>query len=157
VEKIDYEKQVAIVKDMYWDYGCTWLCPDATSTQDAIIRMLVTGDRPIPEGSIYMTGDRLGYCATDVLNDQMWRNHRQQMIKGRIRVPAEGALEKRFSEVWKREHNELDAKMIRNGQLVKLEEPKNGYKDLAVASAMLSLLIQKYDESKPCMDLVGWS
>lgn len=154
--KLDYENQIEIVKSMFYNYSCEWICPDATSNQDALIRMLVSGNNSIPEGQLYKTGDRLGYVATDVLNDQMWRNHKQQMVKGRIKVPRGGTVEKRFFEAWKKEHNELDVKVIRNGQMIKLEEPKNGYKDLAVACGMLSLAIPFYDRGKAFYGLDGW-
>ena len=154
--RIDYENQIELVKAMFWNYGCEWICPDATSNQDALIRMLVTGNNSIPEGSLYKTGDRLGYCATDVLNDQMWKNHRQQMSRGRIKIPNGGPTEKRFCESWKREHNELDIKLIRNGQLIRLEEPKNGYKDLAIACGMLSLMIPEYDKGRAYLGLERW-
>jgi len=154
--RLDYENQIELVKAMFWNYGCEWMCPDATSNQDALIRMLVTGANPIPEGMIYKTGDRTGYVATDVLNDQMWKNHKQQIVKGRIKIPLNGATERRFFESWKKEHNELDVKVIRNGQMIKLEEPKNGYKDLAVACGMLSLVIPAYDKGKAFFGLDGW-
>ena len=155
-EKIDYEIQIDIVKDIFWKLGCTWICPDATSNQDALISILTNGANAIPPALIYKTGERLGYCATDVLNDTMWRNHRQQMTRGRIKVPTAGATEKRFSDKWKKEHNELDVKIIRNGQMIKLEEPVNGYKDLAVACGMLSLYIPTTEQTRPSMGIVGW-
>jgi len=155
-EKIDYETQIDIVKDIFWKFKSSWICPDATSNQDALISMLTTGANAIPPAFIYKTGERLGYCATDVLNDTMWRNHKQQMVRGRIKVPMGGATEKRFSNVWKKEHNELDVKMIRNGQMIKLEEPMNGYKDLAVACGMLSLFIPTTEKCSPSMAIGGW-
>jgi len=155
-EKLDYEVQIDMVKNMYHKFKCRWICPDATSNQDALISMLTNGKNAIAPAFIYKTGDRLGYCATDVLNDSMWRNHRQQMTKGRIRIPSGGATEKRFTDKWKKEHNELDVKVIRNGQMIKLEEPKNGYKDLAVACGMLSLFIPTADKSKPSMSVGGF-
>lgn len=155
-DRIDYENQILAVKDMFWDFDCDWICPDATSNQDALIRMLQTGVKPIPPGRFYKTGDRYGYCATDVLNDQTWRNHRQQMVKGRLKVPRGGATEERFKEKWCKEHNELDVRAIRNGQMIKLEEPKNGYKDLAVACAMLSLYIPMKERGAASFDVVGW-
>jgi hypothetical protein len=118
--------------------------------------MLTNGKNAVAPAFIYKTGDRMGYCASDVLNDSMWRNHRQQMTKGRIQVPSGGATEKRFTDKWKKEHNELDVKVIRNGQMIKLEEPKNGYKDLAVACGMLSLFIPTADRSKPSMAVGGF-
>jgi len=156
VNRIDYENQVGIVKELFHNYRCEWICPDATSNQDALIRMLVSGDNPIPPGLMYTTGDRLGYCASDILNDQMWRNHRQQMVKKRIIVPRGGATEERFAEKWRREHNELSVKAIRGGNIIKLEEPRNGYKDLAVTCGMLSLFIQKFEGSNPYLGLITW-
>ena len=154
--RIDYEQQVSIVKRMFHSFGCEWMCPDATSNQDSLIDMLISGENAIPTGLIYATGDRRGYCASDVLNDEMWRNHRQQMTKGRILVPTGGAEEQRFAENWKKEHNELAVKKIRNGTMVKLEEPVNGHKDLAVACGMLSMMIPIYDKGSAYMDLEMW-
>jgi hypothetical protein len=155
-EKLDYETQIDIVKELFWKYKCVWICPDATSNQDALISMLTTRENAIPPALLYHTGERVGYCASDVLNDSMWRNHRQQITRGRIIVPTAGATEKRFADKWKKEHNELDVKIIRNGQMIKLEEPMNGYKDLAVACGMLSLYIPLTEKTKPSMGIFGW-
>jgi hypothetical protein len=155
-EKIDYENQIKKIKDLFWQYDCVWICPDATSNQDALMRMLVTGEDMVPEGLIYKTGERTGYCASDMLNHELWKNHRQQLIKGRIFVPYNGAREQRLTEEWKREHNELEAQTIRNGMIVKLTEPKNGYKDLAVTSAMMSLYIQVIEKGKASLGIGTW-
>jgi hypothetical protein len=156
VNRIDYENQIEIVKNVFWKYSCSWICPDATSNQDALIRMLVSGNNPIPEGFIYKTNDRLGYCASDVLNDQMWRNHKQQMVKSRLRVPSNGTRELLFRESFRKEHNELDVKIIRNGNMIKLVEPDHGYKDLAIACGMLSLYIQIRERGKPYYGMENW-
>lgn len=155
-EKIDYEVQIEIIKDMFWKYDCSWICPDATSTQDALMRMLIMSPNGIPTGRIYQTGERLGYVATDVLNDMMWKNHKQQLTRRRIKIPGTGSESQKFLEKWAREHNELNVKHIRNGNLIKLEEPKTGYKDLAITSGMLSLYIPTVERSKASFDIIGF-
>lgn len=154
--KIDYENQIDLIKDLFWKYDCVWICPDATSNQDALIRMLVTGKRAIPEDKFFKTAgthekDRLGYCASDILNDLMWRNHRQQIYRRRIKVPAKN---EDLKNRWLKEHNELNLKMIRNGNVVKLEEPKGGYKDFAVAAGMLSMYILQVEKGKASFDIM---
>lgn len=155
-EKLNYEIQIDIIKDIFWKFHCRWICPDATSNQDALMRMLLTGSRPIPEGYFYKTKERVGYCASDVLNDQMWKNHKQCMTARKLKVPSEGMTERKFVEKWKKEHNELTVKIIRSGNMIKLEEPPNGYKDLAIACGMLSLIVPAFEKTKPFMGVETW-
>jgi hypothetical protein len=166
-EIVDYERQVAEVKRIFWRYDCSWICPDTTTTQDVLVDMLFQKDEwgAIPKASFYTEEPdekprseviRWGYKATTVRNYEMWRNHKQQMVKGRVRVPVDGPLEALFWSKWEREHHELQAVAQQNNQYYRLEEQPGGSKDLAVAAAMLSLYLTKYDKMPASICVGGW-
>lgn len=167
-EIVDYERQVEEVKKIFWKFDCTWICPDTTTTQDALVSMLFAADdyNPgIPKASMYTEEDdekprsevvRWGYKASTVRNYEMWRNHKQQMVKGRIRVPVDGPIEQNFWIKYEREHHELQAVAQQNNQYYRLEEQPGGSKDLAVSAAMLSMYLEKYDKAPAAMIVGGW-
>lgn len=137
---VSMDTQVRVVKDIFVDFGCSWVIADATTMQDVIIENLVSGDDAIPPGLMYKDAhDHLGYRATGESNYAMHRNHRTQILNKNILVPKIHP----FFQQWVNEHNQLQAKPVQSGRYVKLEEPRNAFKDLAVTSAMLSLRIEK--------------
>jgi hypothetical protein len=161
---IDYEEQAEIVKEVFWRYECSWICPDATGNQTAIIEKIMRdGENPaIPAHYIYgwdpnleMDKQKLGYYGTLQTNEEMWKNHRQQMVKQRLRIPTYGPKEQRFLHQYEKEHHELEVKQTENGSL-RLTEQKGGYKDLAVCSGYLSLYLLQFDKEPACVDVGGW-
>jgi len=156
-QKIDYEEQVEMVKKYFFHYDCKWICPDSTSAQDVLMEKLMTQTEhpPIPKAYIYHqeTSDkplsdvtRWGYKASDVSNWEMWSNHKQQMVKGRLSIPRNGPREERFYLKYLEQHHNLQARPIRSGALIKLEEKRGEYKDLAVTAAMMSLYLKGMDK-----------
>jgi hypothetical protein len=86
-----------------------------------------------------------GYKASDVSNWEMWSNHKQQMIKGRLVVPRNGPREERFYLKYLEQHHNLQTRPIRSGAIIKLEEKRGEFKDLAVTAAMMSLFLKGTD------------
>ena len=100
--KISYDIQARLAKELFWRYKCIGFIPDTTSNQDMLIPLLQQDEksvRGIPPQYFWgydrdktMEEQRLGYKATDISNWEMWRDHKDAMLKGRIEVPL------RFSE-----------------------------------------------------------
>lgn len=164
VKITDYEEQVEMVKEVFWKYDCAWICPDVTSNQDVLVEMLIRdGQSPgIPTCAFYnwepnTDKQKLGYKASDISNDEMWRNHKQQMMKGRVRLPIQGPDEIRFMKQYQSEHYNLQTEYIRNGTAIKLVEPRGGFKDLAVCAAMLSLYLMKFDRVPALFEVGGFN
>jgi hypothetical protein len=165
VRSVDYELQVEQVKELFWKYKVSWIIPDTTSTQDAILDLMYrkSNYEGIPKACIYRheadkeitQSTQYGYKATLVKNDEMWRNHKQQMVKGRIKIPSTGPRERDFFAKMLKEHHEL---IVRSsvGGYIRLEEPRNGSKDIAVTMAMMSIFLQKMDVSPASMHIGGW-
>lgn len=152
---VDYEIQAESVKELFWRYNVSWFIPDTTSTQDMILNILFRDSNypAIPRGRVYRENENQeiwGYKANGPLNDKMWRNHKQQMVKGRIICPTgiEGAREWRFFDRYEREHHELVVKTGQGG-LLRMEEPRGGDKDMAVAAAMMSIYLERMDRTPP--------
>jgi len=160
--RMNYEDQAEKVKELFWHWNVEWINPDATSNQDALVSMLrmKIKDQPgIPDSAFYGYDrdkepemQKLGYRASDVSNWEMWRNHKEQMLKKdasgkgpRIRVPSEGEREQRFVERYKEEHHGLQASGARSNTIYKLEEQPGTNKDLAVAAAMMSIWLENVD------------
>lgn len=164
--KIDYDEQIEIVKEMFFHYNCTWICPDSTSAQDYLIEKLMsqTALPPIPKAYMYTQevgkelGDitRWGYKASDTSNWDMWSNHKQQMIKGRLVVPRNGPREERFFLNYLEQHHNLQARPIHSGALIKLEEKRGEFKDLAVTAAMMSLYLKGLDKPPASLYIGVW-
>ena len=162
---VPYEVQARMAKELYWKFNCDGIAPDATSAQDALVDMLMSesdfkgyGVQGIPAQSFYnydrdkvLEDQKLGYRASSVGNFEMWRNHKEQMGKGRLLVPSRGPEEDRFAEMWVQQHHELQAKPINNGAYLKLEQQEGAFKDLAVACAMLSFFLEGLDTPPPSM------
>jgi len=164
--KVDYEEQVDKVLELFWKFNVSWICPDSTSTQDAIIELLKNGTEnhdgiPLPRFYGYdrdknTDAQNLGYKATLQKNDEMHRNHRQQLVKGRISIPNQRPRERRFYERWVDEHHNLHVKNVSGSQHIRLVEGPGHDKDLAVTCAMLSLFLKERDKKPALMDIVGW-
>ena len=142
-DNMDPNAQVRLVQDIYRRLGCSLLIPDATSHQDLLLGMLMKGTHPIPEYSIWRNAkDEMGYRASDDSNHQMWHNHRRMMMNNFIIGPYDKShnLSHVFMSEFKRQHNSLNVKHTAGSKnLLRLIEPRGGFKDLAVCAAMLSL------------------
>lgn len=165
-KKVDYEVQVENALRLFWRYNVSWICPDSTTSQDAILELLKMGTdkyNGVPIERIYgydRDKDRddqvLGYKATTGKNDEMHRNHRQQMTKGRFRVPNQRPKEARFYARFLDEHHHLHVKHVSGSQYIRLEEQKGHDKDLAVTCAMLSLYLKEKDRKPASFAVAGW-
>jgi len=163
-KKIDYDEQIYMAKKLFFQYGCIWCCPDGTAAQEALVEKLMmetehdTEDGkvimpPIPKCYMYSQEKnteigkitKWGYKASDVSNWEMWSNHKQQMIKGRLVVPRNGPREERFYLKYLEQHHNLQTRPIRSGAIIKLEEKRGEFKDLAVTAAMMSLFLKGTD------------
>lgn len=164
--KVDYEEQVEEALRLFWHWNVTWICPDSTSTQDAIIELLRNGSDTypgIPTARFYgydpdkdRDAQTLGYKATIQKNDEMHRNHRQQMVKGRIKVPNQNPKEERFFARFVDEHHNLQVKNVSGSQYIRLEEGRGHDKDLAVTMGMLSLYLKERDKRPASFGIAGW-
>jgi hypothetical protein len=166
---IDYEEQANLVKWVFHRYGCIWICPDATGNQTAIIeRLLEDGEyngEPAPSISPHffygydpekeLDKQKLGYLGSTQRNEEMWKNHRQQMVRQRLRIPISGPKEQKFLYQYEKEHHELETKQTEMG-IIRLVEQKGGYKDLAVCSAMLSLYLMQFEREPASVDVYGF-
>jgi len=166
-QTIDYEWQVEEVKRIFWLFDCEWICPDTTSIQDVLVELLFMDrdQRAIPKTAMYTEEaddkprsdvHKWGYKASTARNFEMWRNHRQQMHRGRLHVPCEGPYEDAFWRLYEKEHHELIATPVQSSQFYRLEEPQGGSKDLAVAAAMLSLYLERFDKTPATASVGGW-
>ena len=147
----EYSEQRAYVKRLFHRLRATWIVADATSTQDTHIEELTRGEDAIPPGSFYKTKmasgeERLGYYASTQTNFEMHRNHKLNVVNGKIRISHDDPM---FLE-WVKQHNQLEKRAVQGGSLIALEAPKNGFKDLAIVSAMLSLRLRS-GMSRPFM------
>jgi hypothetical protein len=160
-ERIDYWTQAEKAKELFWTYNVQWFIPDTTTTQDMIVDLLIQdGDswHGIPRGCLYREDsnkDIFGYKATAPKNWEMWKNHRQLMNTGKIRLPGKGRDPdaERFFDLYLKEHHELQIHKTANNIGNTLREPKNGSKDLAITCAMMSLYVQDTKFSAPLMDI----
>ncbi len=152
---VDYDVQMEFVKHLFHLWDVSWIIVDATGIQDVFVDNLTkAGKESIPKGSFYKDEKkRYGYIATDISNYEMWRNHRQQIINQKIHYPK---LDEVFKRDWIKEHNQLKKKPIKDATLIKLVAPRNGYKDMAVCSAMLSLYIKDMGKSPPWFGVGDW-
>lgn len=159
--EVAYEQQARRVKRLYHHYGCEWFCPDLTSNQDWALGPLTSGEDGIPGIPIYQfyhhNPDTPGFKASGQTNFSMWANHREQMHSGRLEASCNGPKETRFFDQYTKEHHELQQRDAGHGSYKILSEPKNGYKDLAVTAAMLSLFLPKVGlNDKACFKMGGW-
>lgn len=142
-DDMNYNTQVALVQDIFHRMGVQLFIADFTSHQDTLIPLLTAGSKGIPEYLFWKNPkEEIGYRASDDSNHNMWQNHRRLMMGGRILSPNDIShqLTATFISEWKRQHNSLNIKKTTGAKmLLRLEEPRGGHKDLAVASAMLSL------------------
>ena len=136
--KASPEAQVEFVKGVFRDFKAEWINVDATNTQDQYIRMLTSGTDAIAPARFHKDEkDRMGYIASGERNYDMHLNHKRQILRGAIRVPKQ----RPFIDSWVNQHVQLKATSVASGRYIKLDEPKNGFRDLAVTSAMLSLYL----------------
>jgi hypothetical protein len=141
VQKVSYELQLNMVKEIFHKFNPKWIVVDATTTQEIFIEELSKGENAIPKNRMYKDEkDNYGYVASAPRNYDMHQNHRRLLLNKQIQVPKNDSV---FFQKWKMEHNQLERIPIRDGTLIRLQEPKNGFKDLAVASAMMSLFLLK--------------
>jgi hypothetical protein len=152
---VEYTSQVEYVKRVFARLHCRSLICDATSQQDVFIEMLTQGDNAIPRARLWKDENaaegRYGFHGSDVANDFMHKNHKVAMVNHLLHVPDQEP----FLSDWVMQHNQLQAELTKNNLAV-LRQPKNGFKDLAVASAMLSLFIRARPRSRASMDVIGW-
>ena len=148
------DDQKKLVVEIFKKFNCTKIVPDSTNIgQDSFMTDLV--NLGIPKGKIYCSREgKPGYYATGPGNWNMWRNHKACMEHGRIHVPGhddkfyapqfdDNGDIRTITGQWVKEHNELEFKESPGGNRPYsiLAKPKNGFMDLAVCSAMLSLTI----------------
>jgi hypothetical protein len=162
--KIPYDQQARVAKRLFWQFRCTDFIPDTTSNQDMLIPLLMQ-DEPelpgIPMPAFYgydrdkeYADQRLGFKASDVSNWEMWRDHRDAMLNGRIKIPCQGPREEEFYEMFSHQHHILQAKPTRNGTMFRLESPAGENRDLAVACAQLSKYLG-FLKVKPACAAIG--
>ncbi len=136
--KASPEAQVEFVKGIFHDFRAQWIIVDATNTQDQYIRLLTSGVSPVPPARFHKDEkNRLGYIASGERNYDMHLNHKRQILRGAIKVPKQ----RPFIDKWVNQHVQLQASSVHSGRYIKLKEPRNGFKDLAITSAMLSLYL----------------
>lgn len=162
-ERVDYEEQVETVKRIFHHYKCEWIIPDTTSTQDALVDMMAAGgiNKGISKPYMFREDEEkevYGYKASDIRNYEMWRNHKQQMVKRRIFLPGaqETPEEQAFVEKYIKEHHELQAKPGRSGTIIRLEEQEGTFKDMAVTAAMMSIYLERFDQEQAFFKVGGW-
>jgi len=150
----EYSEQRVYVKALMARLRAQWIVVDATSVQDAFVEELMRGENAIPPALFYKmkvgeNAEKVGFHASSESNYEMHRNHKLNIVNGKIRIAREGQLEAIFFQDWVKQHNQLEKHPIQSGKYVKLEAPRNGYKDLAVTSAMLSLRISSLQQGPP--------
>lgn len=164
--RTSYRKKCEDIKDLARAWGVSWLCPDTTTTQTSITEMLLedfTLDgvfRPgLPPQIFYgydrtksIDAQRLGYKASASLNNDMWVNHRDQMVNRKLMLPQ---YEEAFVNQFVAEHNRLDKKVTGNG-FIKLVEQTNEQKDLAIVAGYMSLFLRDMQNSPAFVGLGAW-
>ncbi len=138
--KIGYTEQFEFVKELFWKYKPNMIIPDATSQQDAFIEALTHGENAIPQTFFFKENkddDKWGYNATGGRNYNMHRLHKKNIFDGRIIVPDDEV----FYTKWIKEHNDLLTRPIQGGTAVGFDNPRKGFKDLCIVSAMLSYAV----------------
>jgi len=152
---VEYTAQVEYVKRIFMLMRCRGIVCDATSQQDVFIEMLTKGDNAIPKARIWKDDhaaeEHYGFRGSDMSNDFMHKNHKVAMVNRMLHIPEQEP----FLSEWVIQHNQLQAETTKNNLTI-LREPKNGYKDLAVASAMLSLFVRARPKARASMDVIPW-
>ena len=142
---LSYDDIAIKVKGWYRAFMPSTIIVDTTTHQEMFVSLLTSGVDAIPIARFYTEGKRVGFVATVQRNSEMWSIHRRMIMATKFNVPN---LEVEFFNEWKRQHNELIVKENTSERII-LKEPPNGYKDLAVASAMLSYAVFHRKSSKP--------
>lgn len=157
---MNWDDQFTIIRDIYKRYLPWQVILDTTTFQEKFIDDLTNprSGEGIPESVLWINHkDEIGYRATAEMNHFMWQNHRQKIVSGKIHVPVSSPYNPNFFDEWVKQHNELNIKRVGSTKdFISLEPPKNGFKDLAVASAMLSMLISGNVKASAAFDVVGW-
>lgn len=139
VQKVSYDLQIQMVKEIFHKFNPKWIIVDATTTQEMFIEELNKGENAVPKARMHKDDKgNYGYVASASSNYDMHINHRRVILNKQFIVPKNDAV---FFLKWKSEHNQLERVPIRDGTMIKLVEPKNGFKDLAIASAMISMYL----------------
>jgi hypothetical protein len=151
---VDYDDQISLVQDIFRDFKCKWICPDASAQQEHIVKQLSMGDKAIPPALVYRDEkERLGFHASLDGNYTLHRNHRRRIMNKQIIVPKN---EHKFFNQWVKEHHELKASNVGTRNLMKFKEPNKGFKDLCVTSAMLSLYLEDEMIRPAAMGIATW-
>lgn len=159
---IDWSVQYQLVKDIFHRAGCWLVMPDFSAGQDKMLKDIVAPPNGIMEGQIWHDAKaRPGYRASSEANHELWTNHRRILSGNRFIVPrgnGDGSpadtLSRKFYAEFVSQHNALESDTIGpHKQYVQLKEPKNGFKDLAIVSAMLSLYVK--NQSSPPSFSIG--